>query len=562
MRMDTDKEFCRILIDTLTACGVRDYVCSPGSRNVPLLKAAFCRDDINVRMVTDERSAGYIALGIAMVARRAVVLICTSGTAMLNYAPAAAEAMYQGIPLILISADRPLQWIDQDDSQTIRQPRALDNFIKRSYDIPVENISPPNDMKWYVNRIANEALGIATAAKSGPVHINIQLDTPLGNSFTGEKVKQRTVSRLSPCTSPAPHIMSELSARISDKKILIVAGFMPPSDSLGKAVTMLGNLPNVYVMAETLSNLHLEPYHYAVDTALTGLTDEEKQRLRPDIVITLGGALVSRKIKEYLRRFTPREHWTFSFDNMLTDCFRCLTMTIDCRPDTFLKAMSKYLKKNLNTNRSSYNDSWKNIALKASVKARDYAKMIPWSEFKAYGMIFNCLPYNYNLFLSNGTPVRYAQLLTERNPHAVYGNRGTSGIEGTNSTALGCAYAYPGDTLLITGDLSFSYDFSILSRHDIPANLKIIVINNDGGGIFRFIPTTSSLSERETLFASHQKLPLEKLADAYGWKYLLSSSETEMANNLKAFFNAKSPILMEVKADTELSARILREFLN
>lgn len=513
-------------------------------------------------MVTDERSAGFIALGTAMVAQRAVALICTSGTAMLNYAPAAAEALYQGIPLIFISADRPVQWIDQDDSQTIRQPHALDNFIKRSYDIPVESSPASDDMKWYVNRISNEAYGIAVAAKCGPVHINIQLDAPLGKSSDSNQKIQRAVHRLDPRTVPSPHILSKLLTDRKEKKILIVAGFMPPSDSMGKAVRMLESLPNVYVMAETLSNLHLEPYHYAIDTILANLPEQEKEKLRPDIVITIGGALVSRKIKEYLRQYSPLEHWTFSSDNLMTDCFRCLTMTIDCQPDSFLKAMSKYLKRNLKERENSYRELWKNIALKARRRAKDYASSLPWSEFKAFEMIFESLPYNYNLFLSNGTPVRYAQLLTEKNPHAVYGNRGTSGIEGTNSTALGCAYAYPGNTLLITGDLSFSYDFSILSRLDIPQNLKIIVINNDGGGIFRFIPTTSSLPERETLFSSHQLLPLHKLADAYGWNFMMSCSISEMKENLEAFFKADTPVIMEVKADPELSADLLRKFLN
>ena len=183
---DTDKSVVRILFNLLEAHGVRRVVCSPGSRNAPLLIAADARKRLETSVVIDERSAAFVALGMAMVSRRPVALVCTSGTALLNYAPAVAEAYYQGVPLIVISADRPLEWIDQDDSQTIRQPEALRNFVKGSYSLSDrEQCDRPG---WYETRIVNDAILTALAPKQGPVHINVRLSPPLGATVDRKSV--------------------------------------------------------------------------------------------------------------------------------------------------------------------------------------------------------------------------------------------------------------------------------------------------------------------------------------------------------------------------------------
>ncbi len=178
---DTDKNFCSILFDVMVEKGVKDVVCSPGSRNTPLLIAASSRESLRKHVVIDERSAAFMALGLAVVSRRPVALVCTSGTALLNYGPAIAEAFYQSVPVVVISADRPEQWIDQDDSQTLRQYEALSNYVKRSYQLPAFG-NDDKEMQWYANRIINDAMIEATSRRKGPVHINIQLDNPLGKN--------------------------------------------------------------------------------------------------------------------------------------------------------------------------------------------------------------------------------------------------------------------------------------------------------------------------------------------------------------------------------------------
>ncbi len=167
---DTASENSRILMDVIMARGVKTIIISPGSRNTPLIIAAEAREKLKKYVVADERTAAFMALGMAMGSRRPVALACTSGTALYNYAPAVAEAFYQKIPLIVISADRPAQWIDQDDSQTLRQSGALANIVKASFDIPLETEAPEpcanpafvTEKHWFVNRLVNEAMTVAT----------------------------------------------------------------------------------------------------------------------------------------------------------------------------------------------------------------------------------------------------------------------------------------------------------------------------------------------------------------------------------------------------------------
>ena len=300
---DTSKKFCSILFDVLEQKGVKDVVCSPGSRNVPLLLAASSRESLKKHLIVDERSAAFVGLGISLVSKQPVALICTSGTALLNYTPAVAEAYYQSIPLIIISADRPIQWIDQDDSQTLRQDNALENYVKKSYSIPA-NGEDDNEMLWYVNRIANDAVLAATTGRKGPVHINIHLSEPLGNKTARESDTPRIIDSIQPDAISNKEIIKNLAREIAESKVLFVAGFAAPDSALQKSIADFSHFPNVVVMAETISNLHLKEDSYSIDSVLTAYDPDKLDSLAPDLVISIGGALVSRKLKEYLRRNT------------------------------------------------------------------------------------------------------------------------------------------------------------------------------------------------------------------------------------------------------------------
>ncbi|MDE6806472.1 MAG: 2-succinyl-5-enolpyruvyl-6-hydroxy-3-cyclohexene-1-carboxylic-acid synthase [Muribaculaceae bacterium] len=573
---DTSKDVARILLDILMAHGVRDAICSPGSRNAPLLVAADARPALRTRIVTDERSAGFVALGIAQVSRRPVVLICTSGTALLNYAPAVAEAYYQGLPLIVVSADRPLEWIDQDDSQTLRQPEALRNFVKGSYDISDREAG--DRPGWYDTRIANDAMLTALAPKQGPVHINVRLSPPLGATVSGTlSSTPRVIRRMGPSQKPEKDLVRELANTLKERRVMIVAGFLPPDARLNRAMTRMRAHDNVVVMAETLSNLHLPVEDYSIDSVLCTLRDEDAEAYHPDVVISIGGALVSRMLKEYLRLRAGSpgfEHWSVGFNHTTVDCFQALTLRIECDPGYFLSALSPELararralsKAPNGRNPESpavYCELWHNARIKAIGRVMHEGATAGWSDFRAFRAILSLMPPKVNLFLSNGTSVRYAQILSfYRRPHAEYCNRGVSGIDGSTSTAAGGALAYNGDTVLVTGDMSFAYDLSALqTMKAIGSELKIIVIDNGGGGIFRFINSTSDLACRERYFCADPDAPIAALAGAYGMGYLHAATEEELYDALQLFFNARGAVILEITTPPAESAEVLREIL-
>lgn len=549
-------------MDVMTQHGVKDVVCSPGTRNTPLLLAVASRPELRPHVVVDERSAAFMALGISSVSRKPVMLICTSGTALLNYAPAVAEAFYQSVPLIVVSADRPAQWIDQDDSQTLRQFEALSNFVKRSYDIPAFG-EGEEEMSWYVNRMCNDAMIEAVSGRRGPVHINIALGGNLGGKSEKGDRKERKIDILSAQGFINREIINGLAREMAYKKVMFVAGFLPPSSTLNKAVAELCSLPNVAPFCETISNLHLSPDSADVDAVLTGFHRSQLADYAPDIVISIGGALVSRMLKEYLRNHKERiEHWSVGLRHTTVDCFMSLTKRIEADPARFISALAKAAGKfsRFSSNVPDYSQQWGQLRHKAEKVKTAYIDSVEWSELKAFRRILNSLTPDMNLFLSNGTTVRYAQILGRYKAHASYCNRGVSGIDGSASTAVGGAIAYGKGTILVTGDMSMAYDVGALSLKEVPEGMKIIVMDNRGGGIFRFISTTSGLEEREQFFCAAPQLPLRELASGYGWAYCEAKSEEELTAALPHFLAERKKGILRVVCPPEYSAEILKNY--
>lgn len=558
---DTNNSHCRELLDILLAKGIEEIVLSPGSRNTPLLIGTACRP-FRRHVITDEREAAFFALGLAIESQRPVAIICTSGTALYNYSPAVAEAFYQKVPLIVISADRPLEWIDQDDSQTLRQPSALANIVKGSFDIPSER-GKDEETSWYVNRTINEACNLALSDIHGPVHINVRLDNPLNHTIHYTPGNPRIVENISNHILPH-HIITRLGEQLRGRKIMIVVGFLPPDNALNRVLSDINNLNSVKIFAETLSNLHINGDICCIDTLLDHLpynNPNKMELLRPDIIISIGGALVSRRLKNYLRSIRPVEHWTLGDTSPNVDCFRTLTKHINIEPLHFFRAIKRYIS---NSNATDYAKAWSEITHIAQENNKKFLQEhhSDWCELRIFDEILHRLPSKWNLFLSNGTPVRYAQLFTSRLPHASYSNRGVSGIDGTTSTAIGLATNYSGETLLITGDTSFSYDPGSLGIKSAPQRLKIIVINNQGGGIFRFIPSTKHLQQREELFCSDPKTPIHSLAEAWGWEYGFADNFSSLNHQLNLLLKSSTKYILEIKVDGEQSAQILSEFLN
>lgn len=560
--MDTAKGTVSVLLNVLQKHGVEEVVCSPGSRNTPLLIAAEARSELKKTVVVDERTAAFIALGKSMVSGKPVALICTSGTAVLNYGPALAEAYYQGVPLIAITADRPAEWIDQDDSQTLRQNEAFVNYVKSSYDFISGREDP--DYMWYTERCANEGMILALKDKPGPVHFNIRLDDPLS---VRTKLKDSSTVRQVRCLHADTLTREEvgnLAKTAAGKRILLVAGYHSPDNELNSAVRKFASLPNVAVMAETISNLHLDGECYSIDSVLSRLTEKAKEELKPEILITIGGAVVSRMLKEWLRIHKPQKHWIFSENDILADCYKTLTLKIEADPGKTMRRLAGAM---IKIKAEEYNEEygllWKQQRQKAAKEKRCFVDKAPWSDLKAYDILFATINRsNANLFLSNGTSIRYAQILSDSIPHATFCNRGVSGIDGCTSTAIGGMTEYSGTTVMITGDMSFAYDIGALGSRLADGRMRIIVINNSGGGIFRFIKTTSQLPEREQYFCADPHVPVKGLAEAYGWDYFFADSVETLPRLEKFLKPSERPAILELKTPGELSGKLLKQLLN
>ena len=567
--LTTAKESCNILASLLIQHNVENVVVSPGSRNTPLILAITRSNFFKTKVIVDERSAAFVALGMCAASHgeKPVALVCTSGSALLNYAPAIAEAYYRNLPLIVISADRPIEWIDQDDSQTIRQFEALSNYVKKSYNIPTNCES--SNIRWYVNRIINDALITSKLGKMGPVHINIQLDDPLNEVKEFDQLPSQRLVSCPNIVRSIDNIFFEnyIIPRLKNKRILIVSGFQncPNSNwisdhNLKYLDSIISNQSNIVLFTESISNINSQHSIKNIDRVLSVMTDEDKQNLCPDIVITFGGALISRYIKQYFREIKPIEHWHIGLSSTTIDCFKSLTMRVEISPSAFFKQYYDvvYPFDKLNNN-EKYKDQWHKIEEIAHKSHNIFVENCKWSDLKAFSILIPNI--KGVLHLSNGTSIRYHQLFyNDINSTKVYCNRGVSGIDGSTSTAIGHAMTTTTTTTLITGDISAQYDIGALSINNIPPNFKLIVICNGGGGIFRFIKSTSRLPELDDFFATTPNLPLKDLAKGYGFDYYEANNECELANNIEQLYKTDKPSILAIFTPANENAKILKEY--
>lgn len=558
--LNTDKKTCRLIARLLKKHGVEMAVLSPGSRNAPLMVAMAREPGMNHVVIVDERCAGFYALGYAAVTGKPVAVVCTSGTALLNLAPAVAEAYYRAVPLIVVSADRPREWIDQDDSQTIRQDGTLDRIVKKSYDIP--STEGDAGVDWMANRLVNDAMLTAVDRRRGPVHINVRLDTPLGRmADTDAAEAPRAIDMIAGSTTITTAAARELAAALdSPAKVMIIAGFNAPDSRLNRALNRLASRPNVVVMTETVANLHGDSFISRIDTTLSIMDAEQKRALLPDLVITLGGALVSRHIKQYLRDYSPAEHWQVGYSHTTVDCFKALTRRVEMDPAEFMSRLAA-IAPAAGAPASDYSDRWRAIARESIARHARYIERAPWSDLKAMSTILGAIPAGWNLQLSNGTPVRYSQLLDCSAFHRIDCNRGVSGIDGSTSTALGASAASPLTTLFITGDLSAQYDVGALLSGTLSPRFKMIVIVNGGGGIFRFVESTASLPERDSFFDAPACLPLRQIAEGIGARFFEADGETSLSECLARFCaENRRPAILAVTTPGDVSGRVLSDY--
>ena len=415
--MYTDKKNILQLAALLEAYGITRVVLCPGSRNAPIVHTLSNHPGFVCHAMTDERSAGYFALGLALNSGKPVAVCCTSGTALLNLHPAVAEAFYQKVPLIVISADRPMEWIDQDDSQTIRQYEALAQFVKKSYDLPAR--CDDDTALWYANRIVNDAVSEATSCQRAPVHINVQIDEPI-NAVAEWTGKQRIIEVSEPSAELSAEAISRLADEAMGKNILIIAGFGRHDACLEAEINRLAEFPNVAVLTETIANIKGSRLIAAVDRTLLAMDSDKK--FVPDLLITIGGALVSRMVKAFMRQNKPAAHWHVGMTGTTVDCMQALTRRILADPAVFFRQTGNRLR----CDTSGYARLWADLAATGLDRHNKYINGIGWSDLKAFSIILPAIPDGCRVQLSNGTTIRYAQLFGDVLTMPTNCNRGVS----------------------------------------------------------------------------------------------------------------------------------------
>jgi 2-succinyl-5-enolpyruvyl-6-hydroxy-3-cyclohexene-1-carboxylate synthase len=535
------------IIEICKAKGVEHIIISPGSRNAPLTIGFASNSSFKCYSVVDERCAAFFALGIAQQINKPVVVVCTSGSALLNYYPAVAEAFYSQIPLVVISADRPHDKIDIGDGQTIRQENVFANHILYNANLN-EVASAENDLK------INEAIN-TSILKKGPVHINAPFEEPLYS----------TVSELSVVPKLVPLLEDKEIFQLKEKhlliwntssKKLILVGELKPNSIESNIIEKLAKEESVVVMTEVTSNLHHSSFISNIDAIITPFTQEDFENFKPEVLITFGGMVVSKRIKAFLRKYQSNQHWHID-ELRAYDTYGCLTDFIEAKPNQFFNALLD----NCKSTSSKYKFNFNEIIVQRAKKHQQYIDAVPFSDFQVFSVLAKQLSGETQLQISNSSAIRYFQLFQLNSSVQVFCNRGTSGIDGSTSTAIGAAITTSKPTVLITGDISFLYDSNALWNNYIPDNFKIIIINNSGGGIFRILPGHEESEVFNKFFETSHNLDASHLAKMYSFNYQLITDNDNLEHKIKQFlgdFSGKS--ILEIKTPEKLNDKILLEY--
>ncbi len=549
-----DKTGLLHLAAILKSRGIRYLVVSPGSRNAPIISVFCGSGDFECLSIVDERSAAYFALGLAQQQQQAVAIACTSGTAALNYAPAIAEAYYMQIPLLVLTADRPPEWVDQGDGQTIRQLGIFDNHLRKSVQLP-HQIRNETDI-WYNDRLISEALNAIFYPVPGPVHINIPFAEPLYGFDNQLHTKPKDVVLQQPEKQFDESQIVTLADKINDsKRLMLLVGQMKPNNKLNSLLNAFSAFPNVVVLTETTSNMYGERFHSCIDRSLSCM--ENLNTYRPDFLITMGNAVVSKRIKSYLRTSPIQYHWHIAEHAELVDSYMQLTDLIMLNETKFLEQLLPFVRKI----DSNFADSWKQLKDVGRNRHTNILKEAPYSDMKIMEFIFGKIDKEMIIHLANSTPVRYAQLFEQNEGIQFFSNRGTSGIDGSISTAAGFAFASENLNLVITGDLSFFYDSNALWNQHLPQNLKIVLVNNGGGGIFRFIEGPSTTGLLEKYFEAAHQTTAEGIAQSFGLNYFAASDLESLHKQWDKFINENSSAaVLEIQSPAHLSGEVLHAY--
>jgi 2-succinyl-5-enolpyruvyl-6-hydroxy-3-cyclohexene-1-carboxylate synthase len=551
MRQFPKNKLAQLVIASCVSHKIKHVVISPGSRNAPLTIGFTNHSAIKTYSIVDERCAAFFALGIAQQLRHPVAIVCTSGSALLNYYPAIAEAYYSNIPLVVISADRPEHLIDIGDGQTIRQQHVFENHILESI-----NLNEKLNIEDSIKEMLDETLKVSII-KKGPVHINVPFDEPL-YEVTNKMLHFDEVETI---FEEIPLNVDELQKyaniwNAAPKKIVLVGEHFP-NELLQIQLEHLTKDPSVLVLIENTANVFHEKFINSIDKLIFPLGENELEHFKPDILLSLGGLIVSKKIKQHLRKYQPKHHWHVDTKNAM-NTFLCLKHHFKISPQLFFSQFFFLTK----PKESGFQQFWLQKKAIRLQKHQQFITSCEFSDLKVFDTILASIPNNSQLQLANSSIIRYSQLFNINKTLQVFCNRGTSGIDGSTSTAIGAATVVKENTVFITGDVSFFYDSNALWNSNIPSSFRIILINNSGGGIFRFIPGPQQ-SNALNYFETTHNFTAKHLCKMHNLEYSLVSDEDDLLQKLTNFYKeSETPKLLEIKTPREINDKILKAYFN
>lgn len=553
MKKYSSKRSIQILAHLLQQYGIADIVISPGSRNAPLAIHFSEIDSFNCYSIVDERSAAFVAMGMAKSEKKPVAITCTSGSAVVNYYPAVTEAFYQNIPLLVLTADRPTDFIDIFDGQTIRQKDVFHQHSYGDFQLLEDSKENAEDINFDTIKKAIELC----FEKQGPVHINIPLEEPLYELVSELPTFPTVEKTIKHKDYEIPsHLIAEWH---TSQRIMLLVGTRDYSPELENQLTQLVKNHSVVVLSEANSNLYHEKFFRHIDRYIFNFTEEDYKTYAPDLLITVGQNVVSKKVKQFLRSARPKQHWHLD-EVWQPDTYFSLTEKIELKPEVFFSKLLKFI----NLEPRPYFNLWDVLRDKKDAKHQQFLNTVEFSDFYFFNKAAQTVPENYNIHFSNSSGIRYAQLF-DFGKRKMYCNRGTSGIDGSTSTAMGFAIKNANPTLLITGDLSFFYDINGLWNQYIPPFVRIMIFNNGEGNIFKIIPGPGNANPNtlDEFIATKHRKNAEHLAKHFGFSYIKVEDELTLDRVLENFFKPDSqPKILEVNTYGKNSADIQKAYFN
>jgi 2-succinyl-5-enolpyruvyl-6-hydroxy-3-cyclohexene-1-carboxylate synthase len=545
---------------------IKDVIVCPGSRNAALTLAFARNNNIKTHVLSDERSAAFVGLGMALQSNLTVGLVCTSGSAALNFAPAVAEAFFQEIPMLVLTADRPPEWINQYDGQTIFQKDVFGKNIKKSFELPSDYTH--NDGIWHIERIINEAIDLTQSEPKGPVHINVPIREPFypaeNESFNFDG-KSRVIQLVESKKTLDSTIWAKLLEIWDGNENKLVAVGQNQID-INESLSYLQANESAVILGDVISNIHNSERAFIISHDIF-LSKINQKHIPIDLLITTGKSFISKAFKQFVRNNKPKYHLHIQEHEDLIDPLQSITHKINVSPQYFFKELTDVLElrkgvNSLEEDETEFQHNWKHAQSESFKYLSKFLNSNNYGELQAIAKVIDLCPENGILHLGNSMPVRYANMVIGffNKKMEVFANRGTSGIDGILSTAIGQAHKTIKIVTCIIGDVSFFYDRNAFWSQNLPKNLRIVLINNGGGNIFRIIDGSGSQPELEEFFVNNQNQSAKSICVDANVQYLMTNSSEELNQKIQQLYDYEHISLLEIFTDGEKDAEIFKEF--